>query len=263
VITNTSESQLGNINLRPELVDEIELGIEGSFWDYRIGLDLSLYQRNTIDLIVNQPLDPSTGYVQTQTNIGKIENNGIELDLTADLFREKLNFDWNLGINFLTNQSIVKDLGQDTERVPFAGFSNGTGNAAAVGESLGSIWGTTIARDDQDRFLVNAAGSYVEDTSLGIIGDANPNWLINISNGFRFHNLKFNFLFNWTQGGDILSWTTATLLGRGLTTDTLDRENSFILPGVQSDGSPNTRQINNSWRIIILFYCSSIRLSKC
>jgi len=104
VITNTSESQLGNINLRPELVDEIELGIEGSFWDYRIGLDLSLYQRNTIDLIVNQPLDPSTGYVQTQTNIGKIENNGIELDLTTDLFREKLNFDWNLGINFLTNK---------------------------------------------------------------------------------------------------------------------------------------------------------------
>ena len=85
-------------------MDEIELGIEGSFWDYRIGLDLSLYQRNTIDLIVNQPLDPSTGYVQTQTNIGKIENNGIELDLTTDLFREKLNFDWNLGINFLTNK---------------------------------------------------------------------------------------------------------------------------------------------------------------
>ena len=60
-------------------------------------------------------------------------------------------------------------------------------------------------------------------------------------------------MFNWTQGGDILSWTTATLLGRGLTTDTLDRENSFILPGVDSNGNPNTRQINNS-----TFYFSNV-----
>ena len=253
VITNTSGSQLGNSNLKPERVDEIELGLEGSFFSNRVSLDVSLYQRNTLDLIVEQPLDPSTGYTETQTNIGKIENKGIEIDLTTDVFRDKTDFNWNLGINFSSNETIVVDLGQDTDRVPFAGFTNGTGNAAAVGESLGAIWGTSIARDDQGRFLVNAAGSYVEDTALSIIGDANPNWLLNISNGLKYRDFNFNFLFNWTQGGDILSWTTATLIGRGLTTDTLDRENSFILPGVDSNGNPNTRQINNS-----TFYFSNV-----
>ena len=253
VITNTSGSQLGNSNLKPERVDEVELGLEGSFFNHRVSLDLSLYQRNTLDLIVEQPLDPSTGYTETQTNIGKIENKGIEIDLTTDIFRDQADFNWNLGFNFSSNEAIVVDLGQDTERVPFAGFTNGTGNAAAVGESLGAIWGTSIARDDQNRFLVNAAGSYVEDTALSIIGDANPNWLLNISNSLKYKDFNFNFLFNWTQGGDILSWTTATLLGRGLTTDTLDRENSFILPGVDSNGNPNSRQINNS-----TFYFSNV-----
>ena len=53
-------------------------------------------------------------------------------------------------------------------------------------------------------------------------------------------------MINHVHGGDILSYTVATMLGRGLTTDTLDREFSFVLPGVQSDGTPNTKQINNS-----------------
>ena len=96
VISNTSGSQLGNNNLKPERVDEIELGLEGSFFQSRLGLDISLYQRNTIDLIVEQPLDPSTGYTQTQTNIGKIENKGIEIDLNYDILRDKQNFYCNV-----------------------------------------------------------------------------------------------------------------------------------------------------------------------
>lgn len=253
VIINTSGAQLGNSNLKPERVDELELGIEASLWESRIGVDLSIYRRSTKDLIVTQPLDPSTGYFFTSTNIGKIDNDGVEIDINSALFENNDGFNWDLGINWSTNKAIVRDLGQDTERVVFAGFNNDTANVAIVGESLGSIVGTTIARDNQDRFLVNAAGSYVEDTALNIIGDANPDWLLNINNGFRYKDFNFNFLFTWTQGGDILSWTTATLLGRGLTTDTLDRENSFILPGVDSNGNANTKQINNS-----TFYFSNV-----
>ena len=66
-------------------------------------------------------------------------------------------------------------------------------------------------------------------------------------------NFSFNFLLNFQQGGDIFTYTVATLLGRGLTTDTLDRELSFILPGVNSSGQPNTKQINNS-----TFYFSNV-----
>jgi hypothetical protein len=53
-------------------------------------------------------------------------------------------------------------------------------------------------------------------------------------------------LMNYTHGGDIYSSTISTLLGRGLTTDTLDRLGTFILPGVNAAGQPNNVQINNS-----------------
>ncbi|MDB4127374.1 SusC/RagA family TonB-linked outer membrane protein, partial [Flavobacteriaceae bacterium] len=46
--------------------------------------------------------------------------------------------------------------------------------------------------------------------------------------------------------GDIYSTTIATLMGRGLTTDTEDRLSTYILPGVTATGEVNDVQINNS-----------------
>ena len=87
VITNTSGSVLGNPNLKPETIAETEFGIEGRFLDSRLSLDLSIYSKKTNDLIISRPLDPSTGYSSTQTNIGEIDNSGVEVDLGIDLIR--------------------------------------------------------------------------------------------------------------------------------------------------------------------------------
>jgi TonB-linked SusC/RagA family outer membrane protein len=245
VITNTSGSVLGNPNLKPERIDEIELGIEGRFLNSRLSMDLSIYNKITKDLIINRRLDPSTGFTSTQTNVGKIENKGVELDLGIDWITSQDGLNWSSYINWSTNDAIVKDLGADTDIIVYSGFSN-LGNAAIVGESLGTIVGSSVTRNDAGQKVVNNQGSY--DTTFGnnIIGDANPDWLLNITNSMSYKNFSFNFLINHVQGGDIFTYTVATLLGRGLTTDTLDRELSFILPGVQRDGSVNTKQINNS-----------------
>jgi hypothetical protein len=245
VITNTSGSVLGNPDLKPERIDEIEFGIEGRFLNSRLSMDLSIYNKITKDLIINRRLDPSTGFTSTQTNVGKIENKGVELDLGIDWITSQDGLNWSSYINWSTNDAIVKDLGADTDIIVYSGFSN-LGNAAIVGESLGTIVGSSVTRNDAGQKVVNNQGSY--DTTFGnnIIGDANPDWLLNITNSLNYKNFSFNFLINHVQGGDIFTYTVATLLGRGLSTDTLDRELSFILPGVQSDGSVNTKQINNS-----------------
>lgn len=252
VITNTSGSVLGNPDLKPERIDEIELGIEGRFLDSRLSLDLSIYNKITKDLIINRRLDPSTGFTSTQTNVGKISNKGVEIDLGMDWITSQDGLNWSTYVNWSTNDAIVDDLGQDTDLIVYSGFST-LGNAAIVGESLGTIVGSMITRDDQGRKVVNNQGSYDETFGTNIIGDANPDWLLNISNSMSYKNFSFNFLINHVQGGDIFTYTVATLLGRGLTTDTLDRELSFILPGVNSNGQPNTKQINNS-----TFYFSNV-----
>lgn len=247
VVVNQSANRLGNPNLKPELLSEIEVGMESRFFGNRLSLDVSYYDRTTTDLIIDRPLDPSTGFTTTQTNIGEIKSNGIEADATVTLFRaeEEGGLDWSLNANWTTNDSEVTDLGLDTDIVVYTGFSD-LGNAAIVGEQLGVIVGSRIQRDDNGDFLVNAAGDYVEENGTFVIGDPNPDWQLNVGNSFSYKNFNLNFLINYTHGGDIYSRTTSTLLGRGLTTDVLDRENTFILPGVQADGSANTKQINNS-----------------
>ena len=261
VIANTSGEALGNPDLKPERIDEIEFGLEGRFFNNKLSLDLSVYNKITKDLIINRPLDPTTGYVNTQTNIGKIENKGVELDLGMDWFSSRDGLSWNTNLNWSTNDAIVVDLGVDTDRIVYAGFST-RGNAAIPGESLGTIIGSSITRQGGTvenfrwvggDYLVNNQGSYDETFDPTIIGDANPDWIANISNTISYKNVSLNFLFNFQKGGDIYTQTVQTLLGRGLTTDTLNREVPFVLPGVNSDGSINTKMVNNS-----TFYFSNV-----
>jgi len=260
VIANTSGSVLGNPDLKPERIDELEIGVEGRFFNNRLSLDLSIYNKKTNDLIIDRPLDPSTGYTSTQTNIGLIENKGVELDLSFDWIQSNDGLNWNTSMNWSTNDAIVVDLGEDTDKIVYAGFGT-LGNAAIPGESLGTIIGSSNTRDSSiENFrwlpgnsIVNNQGSYAITQDPTIIGDANPDWIANVSNSISYKNLSFNFLFNYQQGGDIFTYTVATLLGRGLSADTLDRELSFILPGVNANGQQNTKQINNS-----TFYFSNV-----
>ena len=172
-------------------------------------------------------------------NIGLIENKGVELDLSFDWIQSNDGLNWNTSMNWSTNDAIVVDLGEDTDKIVYAGFGT-LGNAAIPGESLGTIIGSSNTRDSSiENFrwlpgnsIVNNQGSYAITQDPTIIGDANPDWIANVSNSISYKNLSFNFLFNYQQGGDIFTYTVATLLGRGLSSDTLDRELSFILPGV-------------------------------
>jgi TonB-linked SusC/RagA family outer membrane protein len=251
VISNTTGSQLGNTALKPELLAELEFGIEANILDNRLSAEVSYFQRNTTDLIISQPLDPSTGYTSTSTNIGKIEATGWEVDLNADWIRGD-KFNWSTSLNYTTNQAIVVDLGQDTDQIVYAGFST-RGNAAIPGLPLTSMIGTSVGRDASGAPIIDASGSYTSNNDTNyktnkyaLIGDANPDFIANISNTITYGDFSFNFLFNATIGGDMYSNYIMTLLGRGITTDTVDRELPYVLPGVLSDGSPNNKQIDNA-----------------
>ncbi|OED43807.1 SusC/RagA family TonB-linked outer membrane protein, partial [Flavobacteriaceae bacterium (ex Bugula neritina AB1)] len=247
VVTNTTSNVRGNPDLKPELLTEYELGVEGKLWNNRISLDLSVYSRITENLIIDQPLPSSSGTTTTRTNIGEIVNEGLELDLGVTIVQsnEDDGFNWDANLNFTTYESEVTDLGLDTDLVVYSGFSN-LGNAAIKGQPLGVLYGSRILRDDNGNLVVGTNGFYVQDSQDGIIGDPNPDYVMNLRNTFSYKNFSLGVQLNYTKGGDIYSSTISTLLGRGLIVETLDRENTFILPGVDTNGNPNTQQINNS-----------------
>ena len=251
IVANTSSSQLGNPQLKPERMDELEFGIEGTFLNRRLGVDFSVYNKATKDLRIDRPLDPATGYTTTVTNIGKIENKGVEVDLSFIWVqaKERGALEWTSNLNWSSNESKVVDLGADTDYITYAGGS-GYYNVAAPGYSLGTIVGSAIARDSAGNYKVLSNGFY--DIKYGTnpdentIGDATPNFLLNVGNRITYKDFNFNFLISHVNGGDIMSMTTSVLLGRGLVEDTVDREQSYILPGVNPSGQPNSTQIVNS-----------------
>ncbi|MFH6602257.1 SusC/RagA family TonB-linked outer membrane protein [Maribacter algicola] len=252
ITTNSISNFKANPDLKPELLKEFEVGFESKFWKNRVSLDATYYDRRTDDLIVFEPLSPSTGFTITQNNIGQISNKGIEADLGIDLFRSEDGFNWKSSVNFFTNKEIVEEQEQD---IIF--YSGNTAlfigaNAAIKGESLGTIVGTAFLRDEAGNLLTNDAGNYVItesdlDGNVPIIGDAVPDYTMNFINSLSYKNWSLGFQVNHIKGGDIMSSTIATLLGRGLIVETEDRLNTYILPGVnQNSGQPNDIQLNNS-----------------
>ena len=263
IVSNTTGIRLGNPDLRPETLEEFEVGIESRWWKNRITLDASWYTRTTNDLILDRPLDPATGYTVTATNIGEIQSDGVEIDASVDWFqaKEEGGFEWTTSANFTTYETTVNDLGLDTDQVVYSGFSN-LGNAAIEGEPLGVLFGSQIQRDANGNLVVGADGNYVQAAEDGVIGDPNPDWTGAIINTLSYKNFTLGFQFNYQQGGDVYSSTISTLLGRGLITETVDREDTYILPGVDGNGNPNTLAINNStfWFSNILFGPSELQV---
>jgi TonB-linked SusC/RagA family outer membrane protein len=249
--SNSTDDSVGNPNIKPELFSELEFGLEAKLFR-RINMDFSYYTRVTNDLIVeDQPIAVSTGASFSDKNIGQIDSWGVEADLGIDILNKADGFNWNFNVNFTTYETEVTDLGQDSELIIYEGFTN-LGNGARVGYPLGAIFGSRIARDEDGNLLVDGAGNYAsqdldEDGLLPFIGDPNPDFQMNYTNTFSYKGLSLLVAVNHTSGGDIYSTTVASLMGRGLTTDTEDRLSTFILPGVsQETGEPNDVQINNS-----------------
>ena len=268
IITNSVSNFQANPDLKPELLSELEFGIDARVWKNRIGINASYFERTSKDLIVFKPLPTSTGFTSTQDNIGKIEGDGIEVDLDLEMFEIlPVNVDglsWNARVNFTKSKSIVAE--QDDDQIVFAGNTATWvgGNAAIQGEPLGVIVGSRIERDDNGNFVVNASGSYGEQDAMAIdangnevpigtegsrqitpiIGNPEPDYIMNFINTLKYKNFTLGWQLSHTAGGDIVAKTVATLLGRGGIVE--DRKNTFVLPGVRNDGTPNTLQINNS-----------------
>ena len=238
--TNSVSNRLGNRDLQPELVGELEFGVEGRFFDNRVGIDVSLYDKQSEDLLVSLPLDPATGFTFTQVNAAALFNRGIEAQLNLVPFRG--DFTWDATFNFTRNINEVESLTEGVAEVVIDGFTN-IGNFAIPGQPYGVIQGSSFQRDEAGNLVVNAAGSYIDNNDLVPIGDPNPNFTANWLNTISYKGLSLFWQWSYIDGGDIYSYTAATMFARGLTTDTdFDRFLPLILPGVTADGEENTIQ---------------------
>ncbi|MCO6359609.1 SusC/RagA family TonB-linked outer membrane protein [Roseivirga pacifica] len=239
--TNAVSNFLGNPNLKPETHKEWELGIEAQFLNNRVGIDVSLYNKTSEDLIINLPLDPSTGYTSTSTNGATVTNKGIEAALNLTPVRGEI--EWNLTLNYTRNRPVVDEILVDgLTEIGIAGYSN-LGNYAIEGEPYGVMRGTDFNRNDDGELIVNNQGSYTANSEIVTIGNPNPDFQTNWINTVTWKGISFGFQWSYTHGGDIYSTTVGSMMARGNTVDTgQNRFQPIILNGVKSDGTPNDIQ---------------------
>ena len=254
--TVTVSNQFANPDLKPELLTEFEIGIEGSFINDRVGLDLSLYNKNSNDLIIALLLDPSTGSTVSTINSASLENKGIEIGLNITPITLG-DFNWNFAVNFTKNVSEVKSIAPGIDQIVIAGFTN-LGNFAIPGQPYGVIKGQTIVRDDNGVPVVNANGTYQATSDIAQIADPNPDFKTSLINTISYKFLSFRAQIDYTKGGDIYGSTASTLTARGIAQETdFDRFVPVITPGVNADGTPNTKQITSNrhyWENTGVFY---------
>ncbi|MFT5998727.1 MAG: TonB-linked SusC/RagA family outer membrane protein [Neolewinella sp.] len=239
--TNFVSNQLGNTDLKPELLGELEVGIEGRFFNNRVGLDLSLYDKQSSDLLVDLDLDPASGFTSTTINAAEVSNRGIEVSLNLIPIKSK-DFTWDMTWNLTSNKNEVVSVADGVDQVLIAGYTN-IGNFAIPGQPFGAIQGSAFRRGPNGGLLVGGNGEYQATNDIEIIGDPNPNYQANWLNTLSYKGVSLSWQFSYTDGGDIYSVTTATMLARGLTSDSdFDRFLPLILPGEDAEGNANTVQ---------------------
>jgi TonB-linked SusC/RagA family outer membrane protein len=245
--THSVSNLLGNPNLKPELHEETEFGIEAVMFNNKLKFDISLYQKNTRDLITQAPIDPATGFTSTAINIGKIRNRGIEFQATVTPVSTASGFAWNSTINWGLYRSKTIELGGGLEEIVVAGFTT-LGNFAIPGQPFNIIKGVGFERDEQTgQPIVLSNGLYKPSAELKILSDPNPAWTGSWINSFTYKGFTLNAMMEYRHKGAIFSNTVTATLARGVTKDpVVDRELTFIMPGVKEDGTPNDIQITAS-----------------
>lgn len=134
---------IGNPNLKPERGKEIEVGFEGQVLS-RLGLDFTYFSKRTQDVIISQPIAPSSGFGGNQfLNLGQVDNHGFELLATLQAITRG-SFSWEIVGNLATNSDVIKDLGGIGGKVLSAGQTN------VVGYPIGGIFTRRIISADRD-----------------------------------------------------------------------------------------------------------------
>ena len=174
--------RFGDSTITPERNTEVEAGFDATFGQFAT-LGVTVYQKTITDLLLEQNLAPSTGYVSRIFNGGKLRNRGIEAALQVSAVRAT-DVSWILRSTFFLTRSKVQEL-------PVPAYLTG-----GFALSLGSYF---IQEGHSATQIVG---------SEGVVGDANPDFQMSLSSDLNYKRFSLGFLWDWKHGGDVINLTT-------------------------------------------------------
>ncbi|MCX2480273.1 SusC/RagA family TonB-linked outer membrane protein [Pedobacter sp. MC2016-15] len=205
-------SQLGNDQTKWETTLQKDAGIDFALFDFRLRGSFGYYSKRSADLLIALQVPSSSGYTTAIQNYGTIRNRGLELELGADIIKNK-SFQWNTTLNVSGNRSRVLKLNQtlsDPLKTPlFNEFAvNTLGNTILTeGEPVGAIYGTRylgVNAAGEPRFQTVSSGPSAGRPEKMIIGKAEPEFFGGFTNTFSYKRFSLLTLFSFSYGGDLI-----------------------------------------------------------
>lgn len=208
-------------NLKPARKFSRELGLEMRFFKSRAGLDVTVYQDNTKNQILEIGTTMESGANSILINAGNIQNKGIEISVDATPVSTS-NFTWNTALNYSRNRNKIVELypGRTEYRLPDTDVGE-ISSWAIVGGSYGilrtQIHSTAYQAKDGN-------GNNIADPKNGLpllawrsdaraafparsnvwqdVGDMNAKFRGGWDNTFNYKNFSLNVLIDAKIGGD-------------------------------------------------------------
>lgn len=243
-------SRIGSMNLKPEFVTSYEAGLNLGFFRNRLSVDFTYFHTKSTDQIFNVAVSSASGYDTRTTNIGEMQNKGIELQLAGTPIRTG-DFSWDVLVNFTRIRNKVISIAPGVENSTITGNSFiGIAPSIAEGHPYGVIISTANARNDDGQLLINpATGGFAPGVAGEVIANPQKDYIAGITNTLRYKGFALSALFDINKGGQIYSFSQVDMFSRGqLAVTAVDRDQPRILPGViaNPDGtfSPNNIQVS-------------------
>ena len=217
----------GNTDLKWETTKQLDLGIELGFFNNRLNIEFDYFQKHTSDLLLNKTVPYFLGSGSIVSNVGDIENKGIEFNITANIISTK-DWGWESTFNFSSVKNEVTNLGGENRIFDYTDVTGLNGQPSfvyQVGESLGSLWGLKYLgpwREDQaeeaakygckpgDARYEDVDNSYTIDGSdYQIIGCGMPKYSLGWNNTVTYKGFTLNAFFQGSFGADKMNFTRA------------------------------------------------------
>lgn len=243
-------------NIKWEQTETLNAGIDWAIHSGRVSGAIDVYSRKTKDLLSVIPVPAGSNLTnQILTNVGNIENSGVEFTLNTRLI-EKENLSWDFGFNFTFNRNKVTNLTKvpnpNYQGVLVGGISGGVGNTVQI---------HTVGYPTFSYFLnkqvYNEDGKPVE----GLYADLNGDGLVNLDDRYRYKqadprmylgiNSQVNykdFSFSFVLRGNFDNYVYNNVLSNNATFRGLTGTNNYLLnlsPNVLQTGFNNNQYFSD------------------
>jgi TonB-linked SusC/RagA family outer membrane protein len=211
-------SSLATEDLGWESTTGLNLGLDFGWLDNRIAGVIDVYRTRTNNQLFSLTLPKISGMESITSNVGEIQNRGIEINLNT-LNIDLKNFKWESNISFALNRNkIVTILGDDNDG---DGKEDDLINAGYfIGESLGTIYDYKILgmyqqADVNNGTIINGwrpgeyiiedkdnSGTITSDQDRQIIGNSKENFRWSLTNTVRYKGLSLMVYIYSIWGGN-------------------------------------------------------------